>query len=230
MGRAEARGPVLPTRNRSTGSLDAKTRGAVIAFQKWEGLTRNGEISAPPCWNRLQTASQAHAVQERVTQPLDRGQQDQAGAAVLQGRGSGLGLCPSPPGARVWASSRRRGPSRCREDGGDQPALPADVSSALAERSWPSTAIRTCRLPRPAMGASAPSPGTRTSSIRWSPVGTYRLHLLGAARRRGRGRPTRAGPRRPAWPPCGTLHHRIGSEVQLPARSGAAPVAGGRQH
>ncbi len=28
------------------GVFDAKTRGAVIAFQKWEGLTRNGEVSA----------------------------------------------------------------------------------------------------------------------------------------------------------------------------------------
>ena len=36
--------------------------------------------------NRLQSASQAHADQDRRHQPLDRGQQDQAGAALLQGR------------------------------------------------------------------------------------------------------------------------------------------------
>ena len=30
------------------GVFDTKTRGAVIAFQKWEGLTRNGRF-APPC-------------------------------------------------------------------------------------------------------------------------------------------------------------------------------------
>jgi peptidoglycan hydrolase-like protein with peptidoglycan-binding domain len=38
------------------GVFDVKTRGAVIAFQKWEGLTRDGKITAA-VWSRLQTAS-----------------------------------------------------------------------------------------------------------------------------------------------------------------------------
>ena len=38
------------------GVFDTKTRGAVIAFQKWEGLTRNGEVSASVL-NRLATAA-----------------------------------------------------------------------------------------------------------------------------------------------------------------------------
>jgi lipoprotein-anchoring transpeptidase ErfK/SrfK len=37
------------------GVFDAKTRGAITAFQKWEGLTRNGEVSAAVL-NRLGTA------------------------------------------------------------------------------------------------------------------------------------------------------------------------------
>jgi lipoprotein-anchoring transpeptidase ErfK/SrfK len=37
------------------GVFDEKTRGAVIAFQKWEGLTRNGEVSATVL-SRLTTA------------------------------------------------------------------------------------------------------------------------------------------------------------------------------
>ncbi len=38
------------------GVTDSKTRGAIIAFQKWEGLTRDGTLSAA-VWDRLQTAS-----------------------------------------------------------------------------------------------------------------------------------------------------------------------------
>jgi hypothetical protein len=37
------------------GVSDAKTKGAIIAFQKWEGLSRNGTIDSAT-WNRLQTA------------------------------------------------------------------------------------------------------------------------------------------------------------------------------
>ncbi len=37
------------------GVFDTKTRGAIIAFQKWEGLTRNGEVSASVL-NRLAAA------------------------------------------------------------------------------------------------------------------------------------------------------------------------------
>ncbi len=66
------------------GVFDYKTRGAVIAFEKWEGLS--------PGWtdreSRLVEATDgepAEAVQGRHDQPLDRGQQSQTGAALLQG-------------------------------------------------------------------------------------------------------------------------------------------------
>lgn len=38
------------------GVFDAKTKGAVIAFQKWEGLSRTGQINSAT-WTRLQTAT-----------------------------------------------------------------------------------------------------------------------------------------------------------------------------
>ena len=67
------------------GVFDTKTRGAIIAFQKWEGLTRNGEVSATVL-NRLAAAAKPKPTHSGSN--LDRGQQDQTGAALLQGRGA----------------------------------------------------------------------------------------------------------------------------------------------
>jgi hypothetical protein len=50
------------------GVFDAKTRGAIIAFQKWEGLTRNGEISAAVL-TRLGTATRPTPARTGSTNP-----------------------------------------------------------------------------------------------------------------------------------------------------------------
>ncbi len=44
------------------GVFDTRTRGAVMAFQKWEGLSRNGQVG-PSTWSRLAAASRPVASQ-----------------------------------------------------------------------------------------------------------------------------------------------------------------------
>ncbi len=50
------------------GVIDSKTRGAITAFQKWEGMTRDGNLSAA-VWNRLQTASRPTPSKSGATNP-----------------------------------------------------------------------------------------------------------------------------------------------------------------
>jgi hypothetical protein len=50
------------------GTVDTKTTGAVIAFQKWEGLTRDGVIGAT-VWARLHTASRPVPTRIGTTNP-----------------------------------------------------------------------------------------------------------------------------------------------------------------
>jgi hypothetical protein len=50
------------------GVVDAKTRGAIIAFQKWEGLTRDGQLTSA-VWSRLQTASRPRPARAGTTSP-----------------------------------------------------------------------------------------------------------------------------------------------------------------
>jgi hypothetical protein len=50
------------------GVVDNKTKGAIIAFQKWEGLTRNGQLSAA-VWDRLQIASRPKPSKSGATNP-----------------------------------------------------------------------------------------------------------------------------------------------------------------
>jgi IPT/TIG domain/L,D-transpeptidase catalytic domain/Putative peptidoglycan binding domain len=50
------------------GVFDTKTRGAIIAFQKWEGLTRNGEVSAAVL-TRLGTATRPKPTKVGATNP-----------------------------------------------------------------------------------------------------------------------------------------------------------------
>ena len=67
------------------GAFDTKTRGAVIAFQKWEGLTRDGVIGTT-VWTRLHTATRPKPTRIGTTDPWIEVEQDQAGAALLQER------------------------------------------------------------------------------------------------------------------------------------------------
>jgi lipoprotein-anchoring transpeptidase ErfK/SrfK len=48
--------------------FDTKTKGAVIAFEKWEGLTRDGVVSATVL-NRLVTASRPKPSKSGATNP-----------------------------------------------------------------------------------------------------------------------------------------------------------------
>ena len=50
------------------GVIDSKARGAITAFQKWEGLTRDGNLSAA-VWNRLQTARRPTPSEAGATSP-----------------------------------------------------------------------------------------------------------------------------------------------------------------
>jgi peptidoglycan hydrolase-like protein with peptidoglycan-binding domain len=50
------------------GIIDYKTRGAITAFQKWEGLTRDGNLSAA-VWTRLQTARRPAPSKSGATNP-----------------------------------------------------------------------------------------------------------------------------------------------------------------
>jgi hypothetical protein len=50
------------------GTSDTKTRGAVIAFQKWEGLTRDGVIGTT-VWTRLHTATRPVPTRMGTTNP-----------------------------------------------------------------------------------------------------------------------------------------------------------------
>jgi hypothetical protein len=50
------------------GVIDTRTRGAIIAFQKWEGLTRDGQLSAA-VWSRLQTAGRPKPAKAGATSP-----------------------------------------------------------------------------------------------------------------------------------------------------------------
>jgi N-acetylmuramoyl-L-alanine amidase len=50
------------------GALDYKTKGAVIAFEKWEGLTRDGKIGSTVL-SRLQTASRPKPSKVGTTNP-----------------------------------------------------------------------------------------------------------------------------------------------------------------
>ena len=50
------------------GSIDTKARGAIIAFEKWEGLTRDGAIGTT-VWTRLQTATRPVPTRIGTTDP-----------------------------------------------------------------------------------------------------------------------------------------------------------------
>ena len=50
------------------GISDAKTRGAIIAFQKWEGLSRTGTVNSAT-WSRLQTATRPKPSKTGSTNP-----------------------------------------------------------------------------------------------------------------------------------------------------------------
>jgi peptidoglycan hydrolase-like protein with peptidoglycan-binding domain len=50
------------------GEFDVQTRSAVIAFQKWEGLSRTGTIGATT-WTRLQTATRPTPGKAGITEP-----------------------------------------------------------------------------------------------------------------------------------------------------------------
>ncbi len=50
------------------GTYDYKTRGAVIAFEKWEGLSRDGAIGTT-VWTRLHTATRPHPTKVGTTDP-----------------------------------------------------------------------------------------------------------------------------------------------------------------
>jgi hypothetical protein len=50
------------------GVIDSKTRSAITAFQKWEGLTRDGNLNAA-VWTRLQTASRPKPAKSGASNP-----------------------------------------------------------------------------------------------------------------------------------------------------------------
>jgi hypothetical protein len=50
------------------GVIDTKTRGAIVAFQKWEGMTRDGALSAA-VWSRLQAANRPKPARVGATNP-----------------------------------------------------------------------------------------------------------------------------------------------------------------
>jgi hypothetical protein len=50
------------------GSSDVKSKGAVIAFEKWEGFTRDGAVGTT-VWARLHTASRPKPTKAGTTQP-----------------------------------------------------------------------------------------------------------------------------------------------------------------
>ena len=146
------------------GVIDRQTRGAVIAFQKWEGLSRNGKLERDglrPATDR----DPAHAQASRAPAALDRGGQGQAVAALLQGRGGGLDH------AGIHRKSDRGFRDALRDvpdppqDPGDQSALAPAVPACPRVSGHPRISQRP-HAAAPATVASARRSGISASCIR----------------------------------------------------------------